>query len=905
MRMGALLLALWLLSMAGPHAWGAQAWWLDATGVSYDEECLLYCLQGMVNRDAPRLFLDTGSIFWQYPPSDQFWMSYLAGEKGFQFTQLDCLRAAIDRFKPHVKGLAVYESSRDASRYVALTLCAQRDLLPVTPTMLEYATPALRGRTEWARDDMSDSGLWRAYNVAVGPAQAGLKLTEADPDRSYGAIDRVVLLDVSRTPMLTVNINECVGKVALKINEGKAVDTVIQPEASFTGPRTYDLREKLERTAGRMKVRIFAVGEGARVTVGEVLFTTAEGLVPALEAKADIPCFAGLPIVEDLRGRFADDLVAHRWALEHLMPGCSRKLTFSAGHTHADTYLGGDGSITLGLDYPISQKAFVFNLSPIERPWHLKGKPMPGYPEQAELFDQIMQGLDSPAAVFGWAEPESVYCDRVSRNGNFVMCAAAPNLSFWAHVPVDETPRLPAGPAEAPTLQDKYYIAFQTNEGDTPKILAGLMAGGWLSDRRGTVPIAWGINPYIAELFPALFEFYATTATANDGFFAGCSGAGYCYPWKMPNFDEYAGHVARQIATHGPDVIDIWEGGLRLDMYERYRVATGARCFTQQTIGAATNNWLDDGTPVITADRSLFYYDLDAADPMGDMQRRLVEVAGANEPPFFILVYGGVGPGLFKIVAEMQRRLPGERFEVVGMRQMAELARQAGRLTVRAHGLGVSPGEAIQATVVARNPGASQQQQGRLVWELPEGWSAEPATRDHPAPSPGRANRRRFALRAGPRVGPQTLTVRDSGSGVRRRLRVFVYTDSQLVGDFSSAEGWRLTGASLSVEEGVGKITTPGPFAGIRRTVTVDFDRGPVLELRVPRSEGLWAAKLNDGTMPVDLTIQKDCKLTGPHAYDLAKLTRWRGKKQIQIILFAVAAGTSVYVDEVRIHYRR
>lgn len=101
----------------------------------------------------------------------------------------------------------------------------------------------------------------------------------------------------------------------------------------------------------------------------------------------------------------------------------------------------------------------------------------------------------------------------------------------------------------------KYYISFYTNEGDTPKILAALFALTWLSPKRGSVPVSWGIDPYIGEVCPALVEFYANTATFNDTFFAGCSGAGYSYPFHMPNFVNYAKHVGNALKLVGPNTV--------------------------------------------------------------------------------------------------------------------------------------------------------------------------------------------------------------------------------------------------------------------------------------------------------------------------------------------------------------
>ena len=51
------------------------------------------------------------------------------------------------------------------------------------------------------------------------------------------------------------------------------------------------------------------------------------------------------------------------------------------------------------------------------------------------------------------------------------------------------------------------------------------MSGMWSQPLRGSVPMAWGCDPLVGHMFPAIWEFYATTATANDTFFAETAGA--------------------------------------------------------------------------------------------------------------------------------------------------------------------------------------------------------------------------------------------------------------------------------------------------------------------------------------------------------------------------------------------
>ena len=393
------------LSTAPAHS--SEAYSLNIAGVSYDEECLTYCLQGLVNRDAPRLFLDTTSIFG---PSDKYWLKYLAERKGFHFTSLATLRDAIEQFRGSVQGLVVYDPSEDATRYLALTMAAQRNLLPVTPNMLKYDTPALRGARHWTDDGMSDPSLWHAAGATAEKSVDGMKVVQDTPLIGFGAVERVVELDLARTPILEITVAACTAHWALKVNDGALVDLELESDANRTGVLRYDLRPILKHGSGPVKVRIFAVGDKSSVTVQRLRLLSADGQsVPPLIDR-DVDCFRGMKVVEDLRGRFPSDVAAYRWALDDLMPLCTKRLAFCAGHNHGDSVLGGDPSITLGLDYPIAQKAFVFNLSPGGVPFGYNGKDYPGYPEQAKLFDEIMSHLDRPAGIYGWSEPEVLYC---------------------------------------------------------------------------------------------------------------------------------------------------------------------------------------------------------------------------------------------------------------------------------------------------------------------------------------------------------------------------------------------------------------------------------------------------------------------------------------------------------------
>ena len=111
----------------------------------------------------------------------------------------------------------------------------------------------------------------------------------------------------------------------------------------------------------------------------------------------------------------------------------------------------------LALDMAIKERGFIFNLTPNRTQCLHPARPMldcRGSPVEAELFDRVMAGLNgsstvAPAnddhplpAIYGWSETESEYTIRVSKGGGYVLCAGAPNLSFWCAICICSPPHV-------------------------------------------------------------------------------------------------------------------------------------------------------------------------------------------------------------------------------------------------------------------------------------------------------------------------------------------------------------------------------------------------------------------------------------------------------------------------------
>lgn len=412
----------------------------------------------------------------------------------------------------------------------------------------------------------------------------------------------------------------------------------------------------------------------------------------AMAADPLLPCLASLPVVADFSrgaGNATDSVALVAWALGALRPACDASSAYSAGHSYEDSAekvdLGGDPAIDIGLDTAVARKFFTFNLSPDAAK----------YPSHAAMWERVVASLtgapDGVPNLLGWAEPEPAMTMSTSKAGGAVICDGAPNLSFWAALG-GAAAQLPYHRSHEPLDATACYVAVMSNEGDTPKIAAALQQDAWLDPRRGTVPVAWGVDPLTLDLAPGLLAFYAQTATGNDTFFAATAGAGYAYPWSMPNMSGYvarAAKLAARLTPSWPDAawhVDIWDNNRlnNLTAYAALSAAAGLRLgsFSMQPEElSGFSGALGDGTPVAIPIKELWYPALNASAPLVDLQARVARACALGPRPRFTVVYGNLKDAYNLSVIDYAlaiREAPaGNNTRLVGMQDFTALARQA------------------------------------------------------------------------------------------------------------------------------------------------------------------------------------------------------------------------------------
>ena len=388
-----------------------------------------------------------------------------------------------------------------------------------------------------------------------------------------------------------------------------------------------------------------------------------------------------IPVVFDVRTLFPAyapgsprRIEAHKWAIQHLLPRCDKSAAFSRDKTY-----GLDAHDTLiDADLAIQNRWIVFDLSYMsEETRHEQDKPNPIWkfePPDKPLLIEILTSLKKPyAPVFGWGRPhESAIIRRLAINGCVKICTTNGNASFFQYMPVQTERFSQIVPhVTKVTLEDKLYVAFAVNEGDTLKYLSSLMNGGtWLMPERGKFPINWGMDPLLYVKFPGLVSHYYATATPNDYFFSAPSGWGYLAPFLLPDEEVpvYADLVRKGGQIADTRYIDVWwmSGLKKRNLFFPLLSRMGMRGLTQWSDRQEVE-FAPDGTPVI---HSNLYYPRYRPEALAAKLRTIrQQIPG----PWFTFIYGG-NPHWF---SEIAKHLPPTDFKVVKMDEFFETARAA------------------------------------------------------------------------------------------------------------------------------------------------------------------------------------------------------------------------------------
>ena len=206
-------------------------------------------------------------------------------------------------------------------------------------------------------------------------------------------------------------------------------------------------------------------------------------------------------------------------------------------------------------------------------------------------------------------------------------------------------------------------------------------------------------------------SWYAETATNNDSFIGGVAGAGYVYLGAMNEkmLERYTRRVGRLFRTYGPRVADTYGQAnfSVINLYSEFASSENGmapEAYVTQPLWAhgsySENAWkcpdslnirsTQTDTPIICTsnDPNLFYrnrgLDPNAKNNGEILADRIRNVTAPYDPPFFVLLYGGLNwqPGStsgsleFWTLLESVMENLGDQYEAIGADEMARLSKE-------------------------------------------------------------------------------------------------------------------------------------------------------------------------------------------------------------------------------------
>jgi hypothetical protein len=94
---------------------------------------------------------------------------------------------------------------------------------------------------------------------------------------------------------------------------------------------------------------------------------------------------------------------------------------------------------------------------------------------------------------------------------------------------------------EQSIVSQRTYTLYYAGDYDSASWFANEFKSLWDDPKRGSVPVAWAVNPNLYNRFPLLHPYLYKTRTMNDFFVSGDSGSGYLNPTQLFEPRQFSG----------------------------------------------------------------------------------------------------------------------------------------------------------------------------------------------------------------------------------------------------------------------------------------------------------------------------------------------------------------------------
>ena len=275
-----------------------------------------------------------------------------------------------------------------------------------------------------------------------------------------------------------------------------------------------------------------------------------DGTLPIAPAHEAWMTRHGIPMRDDLRGKFADDWSAAEWAVDNLWPRCYRRLfgNFCIHRAHWFSHSNHPA------DYIVCHRGMALDL-PTSRQRR----------RVLDLYRRMLEEAGAPGAQMNWHcgyDQEKEYVAEAAKKGWMTLQTMfMPNLTVHGAVgDVEERHVQPRPKTEACKAEKgKIYVCFYNSDGDAASVVHSRQNNNWLAEKRGSFKFGWGFLPLSLKLMPGMLGYYHATRTPNDCLFGPSSGAAYTYSflWPEEHVDWYISESRRLLDQSGQNGVNM------------------------------------------------------------------------------------------------------------------------------------------------------------------------------------------------------------------------------------------------------------------------------------------------------------------------------------------------------------
>jgi hypothetical protein len=282
------------------------------------------------------------------------------------------------------------------------------------------------------------------------------------------------------------------------------------------------------------------------INIATMLAGQHEGFLVTPAQAQDLQAMMQFPVLADLRTQhWRNRLQAYRWA-QQFLNNCSGRLVAGL-HPEIATGLRSFLVATRTFVYFLDSRNFLPDLAN-------------NFKSERSVMHEILSAFSAGTVHLGWFIDEPSGVGLTSKAAIPVLATDfATNLEVWTSIQAS----LPPKPSQVQSSPDasQVYVSFTISDGDNLQYNQHRLLRLWHDPARGSVPLGWTISPVLIQAAPSMAAYYLRTATPNDEFIAGPSGAGYMFPssWPaehLPAFLQRTGELLKAMNLSLLEVLD-------------------------------------------------------------------------------------------------------------------------------------------------------------------------------------------------------------------------------------------------------------------------------------------------------------------------------------------------------------